>query len=70
MTTPQPFAFIYATRFWALVIGAISIYAKLKGWIGEPEMTLIATITGGLIGYLTGILIVAYNPPKRKGKKK
>ena len=30
----------------------------------------IATITGGLIGYLTGILIVAYNSPKRKGKKK
>lgn len=41
------FAFLHAPRFWALVIGAISIYAKTKGWIGEPEMVLIATITGG-----------------------
>ena len=44
MTT---FSFLYATRFWALVIGAASIYAKQRGWIGEPEMILIATITGG-----------------------
>lgn len=41
------FAFLSATRFWALVIGAASIYLKAKGWIGEPEMLLIATITGG-----------------------
>lgn len=41
------FAFLKATRFWALVLGAVSVYAKLKGWIGEPEMALIATITGG-----------------------
>jgi len=44
MTT---FAFLYATRFWALVIGAASIYAQAKGWIGEAEMLLIATVTGG-----------------------
>jgi len=41
------FEFLYSTRFWAIVIGAFSVYAKLKGWIGEPEMTLIAAITGG-----------------------
>jgi len=43
------FPFLYATRFWAMVIAAVSIYAKAKGWIGEPEMALIATITGGFI---------------------
>src|SRR6185503_922465 len=41
------FAFLYATRFWALVIGAGSMYLKAKGIIGEPEMLLIATITAG-----------------------
>ena len=40
-------AFLYATRFWAMIIGALSVYAKLKGWLGEPEMMLIATITAG-----------------------
>lgn len=39
--------FLRSNRFWALAIGAVSIYAKSKGWIGEPEMLLIATITGG-----------------------
>lgn len=42
-------AFLKAPRFWALVIGAISVYLKLKGLIGEPEMALIATITGGFV---------------------
>lgn len=41
------FEFLTSNRFWALVIGAVSIYLKAKGWIGEPEMLLIATITGG-----------------------
>lgn len=45
----EKFKFIYAPRFWALVIGAVSIYAQTKGWIGEAEMTLIATLTGGFI---------------------
>ena len=43
----KSFAFLQATRFWALVIGAVSIYAQQKRWIGEAEMLLIATITGG-----------------------
>jgi len=42
-------SFLKSTRWWALVIGAVSVYAQLKGWIGEAEMALIATITGGFI---------------------
>lgn len=45
----EKFAFIYSTRFWALVIGAISIYLQTKGYIGEAEMVLIATIMGGFV---------------------
>lgn len=43
------FAFLKSTRFWSLVIGAVSIYLKTKGYIGEPEMVLISTITAGFI---------------------
>jgi hypothetical protein len=43
------FAFLTSNRFWALVIGAISIYLQSKGIIGEAEMILIATITSGFI---------------------
>lgn len=39
--------FLSSTRFWALVIGALSVYAQSKGYIGEPEMALIATLTAG-----------------------
>ena len=49
----KEFAFLKATRFWALVIGALSVYMKLKGWIGEAEMTLIASIMGGFIAVRT-----------------
>lgn len=47
MIIPQEFAFLKATRFWALVIGAVSIYMQMKGYIGEAEMTLITGITSG-----------------------
>jgi len=40
------YKFLTAPRFWALIIGALSIYAQTKGWIGEAEMQLIATISG------------------------
>jgi len=43
------FSFLKATRFWALMAAALSVYLKAKGWIGEPEMILIATVTGGFI---------------------
>lgn len=41
------FTFLTSTRFWAIVIAALSVYAQTKGWIGDPEMLLIATITSG-----------------------
>jgi hypothetical protein len=46
---PEKLQFITSTRFWAMVIGAFSIYLKTKGYIGEAEMLLIATITGGFV---------------------
>lgn len=42
----QKLEFLTSTRFWALIIGAFSVYLNNKGWIGEAEMQLIATITG------------------------
>lgn len=46
-------SFLKANRFWALVIGALAVYAQTRGWIGEPEMTLIATLTGAFIAIRT-----------------
>lgn len=43
------FLFLTSTRFWSLIIGAVSIYLQTKGFIGEAEMMLIATITSGFI---------------------
>lgn len=43
------FEFLTSTRFWSLVIGAVSIYLQTKGFVGEAEMLLIATITSGFI---------------------
>lgn len=45
--------FLKATRFWAMVIGALSIYLKSKGLIGESEMLLIATVMGGFVAVKT-----------------
>lgn len=41
------FEFLTSSRFWAIVIGAVSVYLQSKGYIGDPEMMLIATITTG-----------------------
>ena len=41
------FTFLTSNRFWAIVIGAVAIYLQSKGWIGDPEMVLIATIMAG-----------------------
>jgi len=49
----EKFEFLKSTRFWALVIGAVSIYLKTKGWIGDSEMQLIATITAGFTAIRT-----------------
>lgn len=43
------FAFVESPRFWAMIIGAVSVYLKAKGVLGEPEMLLIATITAGFV---------------------
>lgn len=40
------FTFLKSVRFWAIVIGSLSIYLETKGFIGEAETLLIATITG------------------------
>ena len=45
----EKFEFLFAPRFWALVIGAVIFYLKSKGFIGEQEMVLIETILGGFI---------------------
>jgi len=38
------FAFLLSTRFWAIILGSLAIYLETKGFIGEPERNLIATI--------------------------
>jgi hypothetical protein len=43
------FAFLTSTRFIALVLGALSVYLESKGYIGEPERNLIATIVAGFV---------------------
>lgn len=45
--------FLQSTRFWSLCIGALVIYLKTKGWIGESEMLLVNTILGGFIAIKT-----------------
>lgn len=49
MILPKELQFLTAPRFWAMVIGAVSFYAKTKGYIGEAEMILIATIMAGFV---------------------
>ena len=39
-------AFIYSTRFWAILIIAVVGYLEVKGWIDEPLKVLIWTIAG------------------------
>jgi hypothetical protein len=53
MKLPEQFMFLTSNRFWALVIGAISIYLQAKGIFGDAEMMLVATITTGFIGIKT-----------------
>ncbi len=46
-------SFVSSTRFWALLIGATSVYLKAKQVIGDPEMVLIGTVVTGFIGLKT-----------------
>lgn len=54
MELPDEFKFLTKLRFWSMVITALSIYAQSKGWIGQPEMVLVASITGGF--WITGTI--------------
>ena len=49
----EQFEFLKATRFWAMVFGAVLIYLQAKGFIGEAEMMLANTILGGFIAIRT-----------------
>ncbi len=47
------YAFIKATRFWVMILGALSVYGEAKGWIGEPERNFLATISAIFIAVST-----------------
>lgn len=49
----KKFEFLTSTRFWAMAIGTIVVYLKAKGFIGEEEMILVVTITGGFVSIRT-----------------
>jgi len=40
----QWWAFIESPRFWVMLLGTVSIYLETKGWLGEAERNLIASI--------------------------
>lgn len=47
------FPFLKSTRFWVMIVGAVAVYLKMKGLIGEPEMQLIATLSATFIAVRT-----------------
>jgi hypothetical protein len=47
------FDFLQSNRFWAMVFGALVIYAKNRGVIGDAEFTLFETILGGFVAVRT-----------------
>ncbi len=47
------FLFLTSTRFWAMVIGAVTVYLKSSGYIGEAEAILVQTLVIGFIGVRT-----------------
>lgn len=42
-------SFLKSNRFWVMVLGAAVIYLQSKGWIGEAEMKLFATLAAGFV---------------------
>ncbi len=42
-------SFLTSNRFWAVIIGALTLYLHTKGWIGQPEIVLIETVLGGFV---------------------
>jgi hypothetical protein len=53
----KKFDFIYSTRFWAIILGSVAIYLETKGFIGEPERNLIATV----VSWFTAIKTIDRN---------
>lgn len=49
----EKFEFLKSTRFWAMAIGAVSVYLKSKGLIGDPEVQLLATLSAGFVAIRT-----------------
>ncbi len=47
------FDFLFSTRFWAMIVGAFSVYLTAKGYIDEPLRNLIATLTVGFVSVRT-----------------
>lgn len=37
--------FATSNRFWVMLLGAVAVYLEAKGWIGEAERNLIATVS-------------------------
>lgn len=53
MKIPENMLFLKAPRFWMMIVGALSVYAESKEWIGESERNLLATISVLFIGVQT-----------------
>lgn len=46
-------SFLKSNRFWVMIVGAIVIYIKTRGWLGDAEFALIETVLGGFIAVRT-----------------
>ena len=44
------FRFLKSTRFWAMLLGVLSVYLESRGILGENERDLIASIAAIFIG--------------------
>lgn len=53
MELPEKLQFLSSTRFYVMLFGALAVYANAKGWIGEAERNLIATISALFVGVQT-----------------
>jgi hypothetical protein len=49
----EKFLFLTSTRFWVMVLGAVSVYLYTKGWIGDAEVKLLEILTAGFVGIKT-----------------
>lgn len=49
----ETWTFLKAPRFWAMVIGAVSVYLESKGLIGEAERNLLSILAASFIGIRT-----------------